>query len=119
MILRKLIISCFAAALAFSVAANTAKAQQDNRQVGIGNLIAALVNVQAGDIVVLDARNVLRGADIDVLNNALNNLNVQILNDSEILSNITITDILNDLSVTVEDVVVAVNALGGTVILVR
>lgn len=120
---RNLVYSFLAVAMTLSVTAQSAQAQrgnrpdrQDNRQVGIGNLIAALVNVQTGDIVVLDARNVLRGADIDVLNNALNNLNVQILNDSEILSDIEITDILNDLNVNVEDVVVLVNALGGAVI---
>ncbi len=79
-------------------------------------MIAALVNVQTGDITVVDARNVLRNADIDVLNNALNNLNVEILNNSEILSDIEISNILNDLNVNVEDVVVVVNALGGTVI---
>ncbi len=81
--------------------------------------IAALVNVQTGDITVVDARNVLRNADIDVLNNALNNLNVEILNNSEILSDIEISNILNDLNVNVEDVVVAVNVLGGTVIFLQ
>jgi hypothetical protein len=117
MLSRKLLSSCLAAALAVAVFVSPTRAQPRQGQAAIGNLIAALVQAQTGDITVVDARNVLRGADIDVLNNALNHLNVQILNDSEILSNIEISNILNDLNVTVEDVVVAVNALGGTVIL--
>jgi hypothetical protein len=116
MIARKLASSCLAAALAVSVFAAPTVAAPRAGQAAIGNLIAALVNVQTGDIVVVDASNVLRNADIDVLNNALNNLNVEILNDAEILNNVEVSNILNDLNVNVEDVVVAVNALGGTVI---
>lgn len=101
-------------------------------QTTFGNLIAALnnVNVQTGNVQVLvvDLSNVLRGANIEVLNRSLNNINIEVLRGADIdvveiqnvLNNLSIDvnieNILNDLNVNVEDVVVAINVLTGQVI---
>ena len=106
MVPRKLLCSLFAAALFAGIAATPAQAQrQDNAQATFGNLIAALnnVNLQVQDLEILNnadiidditvgdidvrlvnVEDVLNDAQIDILNNALNNnnVNVEVLNDA-------------------------------------
>ncbi len=121
MIQSKLAISLVAAVLAVGMFSTPAQAQRNN-QTALGSVIAALVNVQAGDdIVEIDLSNVLREADIRVLNNVLNNaLNN---NNIEILSDIVVQDLINigviniPIDVNIEDVVVGVNVLGGMFVL--
>ena len=91
-----------AALLALVVAIAPLSAQvQLPVQATFGNLIAALnnVNVQTGDILTFDLRNVLQNADIRVLNNALNNNHIEILSD-------------------IDDVIVAVNVLTGQIFVI-
>jgi hypothetical protein len=120
---RNIIVSLFAALLALNVATDSTEAQNNNhinrnQQRAIRNLIAALVNIQTGDIILVDARNAFQNANINVnvLNNALNGLDLDVLSNNNLP--ITVTNVLNDLSINVQDVVVAVNALGGTFIYV-
>ena len=142
MVPRKLLCSAVAVAVTLGIITAPAQAARPafNAQNAIGNLVAALVNVQTGDIVVVDASNVLRGADIDILNNALNNLNldialdlnvgdvlsdndIDILNDLNIdiddLIDIGVVEIIDDVVVVVNDIVIGVNVLGGQFILVE
>lgn len=118
---RKLAYSLFAAVLTVGITNAPAQAQNNNAQGAVGNVIAALVNVQADDVVVIDLRNVLRDADIrilnNVLNNALNNNNIELLSDIQIQDLIDIGAINIPIDVNVEDVVVGVNVLGGTFVL--
>jgi len=138
MFARKLIPSLFIAAVAVGLNTAPAEAAPKNRNAQlVAGLVAAALNVQTGDITVVD----LEGANIPIriLNNALNNNNVEVLTikDSEVLNdflnnNDIDVNVLNDLvdigaiDINIEDntvellrnVVVVVNALGGTTIFV-
>ncbi len=126
MLKRNLLRSALVMALAVGMTSIPAQAQRQNNngQAAIGNLIAALVNAQVGDITIgdvdvtlVDASNVLRGADINVLNNALNALNVQILNDSNVIQNVLNNlNVQLDLDLTLDDVIVAVDVLSGDLV---
>ena len=126
MISRKLLCSMFVAALAIGVTNSPAEAKQKTNQISFGNLISALNNVSVildnvdiiddvtvGDITVVDARNLLQGARINALNNALNNNNVEILNLRDVLNdNEIIKDVLNDADIDIDDVI-GVDVLNG------
>jgi hypothetical protein len=125
--------SLMSVVLGFAIALTpvNAAAKQQNDQGNFGNLISALnnVNVQTGDVnvVAVDLSNVLRGANINALNNALNKNNIELFTgaDSDVVDiqdflngldiDVNIQNVLNDLSVTVDDVLVAVNVLTGQV----
>jgi hypothetical protein len=86
--------------LALAIAGPAAATHKTQHQVGgAAGLVAAVVQVQTGDVDVRvlnrSLNNLLRNADIDVLNNVLNNT----LRDADI--DITITDILQDNTVVV------------------
>lgn len=90
---RKVLPFILGGALAIATVAPAAANHTDQltqRQVGgAAGLVAAVIQVQTGDITLIDRslNNLLRNADIDVLNNVLNNL----LRDADI--DVTITDI--------------------------
>jgi hypothetical protein len=108
--------------------APTASPQPDNRQATFGNLIAALnnINVQidrlsvlsditADNFQVVNVENVLSGNNIQALNNALNNNNVEILTDFLLLTNpnCTLIAVCNSLNGAVIQDVIAINVLSG------
>jgi len=142
----KLVPSLLVAAATIFMTSATAEAAPKNKNAtAIAGLVAAAAQVAAGDIQVVNVENVLRGVDIRFLNNALNNnedfIDVEVIKNSRVLNNV-----LNDLDLDVnalnivladlvdigaidinvedntvellENVVVAVNALGGTTIFV-
>lgn len=122
-------ILAVAALLLVGVFATPSQAQT-NRQGTFGGLINALnnINVQLenidiidditiGDVTVVDASNLLQGARIRALNNALNNNNVEILNLRNVLNdNEVIKNALNDLDININDVI-AIDVLSGELVL--
>lgn len=128
---RTLFLSIVATTLTLGVAASPARAQDQAGQFSFGNLISALnnINVQVGNLEVLedveigdvsvtvvDARNLLRGARIRALNNALNRNNVEILNLRNVLNeNDVLNDALNNLNIdaAILNNVVAIDVLSG------
>jgi hypothetical protein len=113
--------------------APTASPQPENRQATFGNLIAALnnINVQidrlnvlsniTGDVRVVNVEDVLSGNNIEALNNALNNNDVDINvlrdflnnNDCSVIAVCnSLNDALDDNVVLIQDVI-AVNVLSG------
>jgi hypothetical protein len=123
---RTLCLSVVAVTLTLGLAAAPARAQVQEGQATFGNLIAALNNinvqidnlevledVEIGDITVVDASNLLQGARIRALNNALNRNNVEILNLRDVLNNNDVlNDALNDLNIAIGDVI-AIDVLSG------
>jgi hypothetical protein len=117
----KLMSSTIALALVLMASAPSF-GQQRARQVTFGNLIAALNNInvqlenihvlediEIGDITVVDARNLLRGSNINALNNVLRNANIEIDVLRNALQNF---DILRDANIVITDVI-AIDVLSG------
>lgn len=127
---RKLLTSCFAAALFIGVTSTPSQAQQNNGQATFGNLIAALnnINVQVddlidigdvniGDITLVNVEDVLNGNNVRALNRALNRNNVEILNLRDVLNDSEIlTDFLNDNNVLIDEVI-AIDVLSGDLVI--
>ena len=119
MIRSKLIPSMFAAAFVIALAA-PAQAQNGNGQGVLGNLIAALnnINVQTGDITVIDG-DVLENVNVNALNNALNRNNIELFagDDADVLD-LDVQNVLNDLNIDVDvsEVFVLVDVLSGDLI---
>ena len=123
---RTICLSFAAVILTLGLASTPARAQVQEGQATFGNLIAALNNinvqidnlevledVEIGDITVVDASDLLQGARIRALNNALNRNNVEILNLRNVLNNNDVlNDALNDLNIAIGDVI-AIDVLSG------
>ena len=118
------------------VVAPTASPQPENRQATFGNLIAALnnINVQidrlsvlsditADNFQVVNVEDVLSGNNVQALNNALNNNDVEVL--TEFLNNVlnnpncsvvalcnSLNNVLQNADIAVNDVI-AINVLSG------
>lgn len=124
--MKRTLSALFVGALVVLAAAPAVSAQQNSEQATFGNLVAALNNISAQidnlealndltveDVRVVSADNLLRGANVEALNNALNRNNVEVLrlrdvlNDNEIIKNA-----LNNNNVAVNDVV-AIDVLSG------
>ena len=106
--------------------ANAPSLARSGTQATFGNLIAALNNIAVnidelsalnnltiGDVTLVRVGDVLSGNNIEALNNALNNNNVEILNLRNVLNNNTIlTDFLKNNKVAIGQVV-AIDVLSG------
>lgn len=130
---RALLSSAFAAALVIGLASTPSHAQSKNAQGSFGGLIAALNNInvqlenldvdiigdiEVGDVevTVVDASELLKGARIRALNNALNRNNVEILNLRNVLNdNDVLNDALNNLNIDIDDVI-AIDVLSGELV---
>lgn len=113
---------------AFAIPSQSLAQGQSTEQATFGNLIAALNNISVEidelealndlnieDVQVVNVEDVLRGANIEALNNALNNNEVEIIELENVLNNNeVIKNALNnlDVDVAVGDVV-AVDVLSG------
>jgi hypothetical protein len=133
MSLKPLALALTAAFLIGSATPRIVEAQQDRQQAGqvnAGQLISALNNISVqinrlnalNDLTVQNVRvvnveDVLRGANIEALNNALNRNNVEILNLRNVLNNNTvIQDVLNNADINISRVVSIDVLSGGDVI---
>ncbi len=106
--------------IGFAAAPTQAKPNNANAQGTAGNLIAALnnINVQAGDITVIDG-DVLRNVNVVALNNALNRNNIALFTgDDADLLDLDVQNVLNNLNIDVDvsDVFVLVDVLSGRII---
>jgi hypothetical protein len=132
MIQRRLIVPLLGAFLTLAFAGATpARAQTQGVQATFGNLIAALnnINVQIddlqviddvtiGDVTVVDARNLLRGANINALNNALNRNEVNVLSLRNVLNNNDVlNNALNDLNIDINSVIAVLVLNGGDLVI--
>jgi hypothetical protein len=115
-------LACSFCALALSVVSVPAHAapKNDNAQATIGNLIAALnnVNVQTGDITVVDG-DILESVNVVALNNALNRNNIELFSgDDADVVDLDVQNVLNNLNidVAVSDVFVLVDVLSGEIV---
>jgi hypothetical protein len=133
MSLKPLALALTSAFLIGSATPRIVEAQQDRQQAGqvnAGQLISALNNISVqinrlnalNDLTVQNVRvvnveDVLRGANIEALNNALNRNNVEILNLRNVLNNNTvIQDVLNNADINISRVVSIDVLSGGDVI---
>lgn len=105
---------------------NKAVAKQTANQATFGNLIAALNNISAeitqlealkniavGDVTVVNVSDLLKGNNVEALNNALNKNNVEIARLTNVLNNNTVlTDFLKNNNIAVSRVV-AIDVLSG------